>query len=244
VTVGSYSFAAVVARIEAVVHRIGAKRLSLDSLGAVFATYPDVGSVRRELFRFVSALDGLGITSILTAERTEEYDGVSRLGVEEFVLRTVIVLRNVLQNERRRRTVEVVKVRGAPHRTGEWLFTIDEQEGIVVIPLTFIVPRDRASRERVSSGNPGLDQMCGGGFYKDAIILLTGPTGTGKTLSSLKFAETAVRAGERCVLQTFDESRDQLARNAAGWESPVCSWWHPPIRRQARLKNTFSSSGE
>ena len=217
VTVGVYSFDALVARIEHAVREIGASRVSLDSIGAIFTRFPDVAAVRRELFRFSASLEALGVTSVLTAERTEEYGGVSRLGVEEFVLSNVVVLRNVLHNERRRRTIEVVKLRGAPHRSGEWLFSIDGDAGIVVIPLAFIQPRERASRLRVSSGIGGMDAMCGGGLFKDAIVLLTGPTGTGKTLTSLSFADAAYRAGDRCLLYTFDETHEQLARNAAGW---------------------------
>jgi circadian clock protein KaiC len=216
-TVGVYTFKGVIARIQSAVSKIGAGRVALDSLGAVFAKFPNVAAVRHELRRFVSALNGLGVTSVHTAERLEEYDGVSRLGVEEFVYSNVIILRNVLHEERRRRTIEVVKFRGESHRTGEWLFTIDERQGIVVIPLAFLAPRERASSQRVSSGNPGIDQMCAGGFFKDAVVLLTGPTGTGKTLTGLKFADAAYRSGERCLLYTFDETRDQLARNAAGW---------------------------
>ncbi|MEQ7128215.1 circadian clock protein KaiC [Actinopolymorpha sp. B11F2] len=216
-TVGVYNFAAITVRIEAAVRQIGARRVSLDSVGSIFTRFPDVATVRYELHRIAAALETLGVTSVLTAERTVEYDGVSRLGVEEFVLNNVIILRNVLSKERRRRTIEIIKLRGAAHRTGEWLFTIDEREGIVVIPLAFVAPRAMASAERVSSGNPGLDALCGGGFYKDAVVLLTGPTGTGKTLASLKFAAEAVRTGESCLLYTFDENHDQLARNAAGW---------------------------
>ena len=36
----------------------------------------------------------------------------------------------------------------------------------------------RSSNVRVSSGVPTLDEMCGGGFFKDSIILATGATGT------------------------------------------------------------------
>ncbi|MGH3388096.1 MAG: circadian clock protein KaiC [Actinomadura sp.] len=216
-TIGGYDFGALVARIEHAVRSAGARRVALDSLGAVFARFVDVGVVRHELFRIAAALEVLGVTAVLTAERPEEYDGVSRYGVEEFVLDNVIILRNVLRGERRRRTIEIVKFRGAPHRTGEWLFTIDPNEGIVVVPLAFLKPRERASVVRVSSGNAELDEMCGGGFYRDSIILITGPTGTGKTLTSLRFAATAVAAGERCLLYTFDETREQLLRNAAGW---------------------------
>ncbi|MEQ7010999.1 circadian clock protein KaiC [Actinopolymorpha sp. B17G11] len=216
-TVGTYTLTPVVARIEAAVRSVGAARVALDSIGAVFARYPDVRTVRDEVLRFIKGVNSLAVTSVHTSERLADYNGISRLGVEEFVFSNVVLMRNVLDAERRRRTIEVVKFRAAPHRTGEWLFTIDAREGIVVIPLVLVAPSERASQTRVSSGIPKLDEMCGGGFYKDATILLTGPTGSGKTLTSLTFTDAAYRAGEHCILYTFDETRDQLARNAAGW---------------------------
>ena len=221
-TVGAYDFGALVARVTHAVRRTGARRAALDSLGAILTRFADIGIVRRELFRIASALDDLGVTSVITMERTAEYNEVSRHGVEEFVLDNVIVLRNVLRMEKRRRTVEIVKFRGLQHRTGEWIFTIDPREGIVVIPLAFLTPRDYASQTRVSSGNAELDRMCDGGFFTDAIALVTGPTGTGKTLMSLSFAAAAVRAGERCLLCTFDETRERLFRNATGWGLDLC----------------------
>jgi circadian clock protein KaiC len=216
-TVGDYDFSALVARIEHAVRQVGARRVSLDSLGAIFTRFSNIGIVRHELFRIASALETLGVTSVLTAERAAEHDGVSWYGVEEFVLNNVIILRNVLQQERRRRTIEIVKFRGAAHRTGEWLFAIDPQDGIVVMPLAFLTSRERASQGRVSTGIAELDEMCGGGFYRDAIVLLSGSTGAGKTLTSLSFAAAAYAAGERCLFYTFDETREQLGRNAAGW---------------------------
>jgi circadian clock protein KaiC len=63
--------------------------------------------------------------------------------------------------------------------------------------------------------------MCGGGFFKDAIVLLTGPSGAGKTLASLKFIAVGVGAGERCLAFTFDETREQVKRNAAGWNMDI-----------------------
>ena len=216
--VGSYDFSALVARIEHAARRIGAKRLSVDSLGTIFSRFADRAIVGIEVRRIATSLDGMGVTSVITGERSREHGGISRYGVEEFVIDNVIILRNVLAQERRHRTVEIVKFRGAPHRTGEWLFTIDPQDGLVVIPLAFLTPPFApASSARVSSGNADLDQMCGGGFFKDAIVLLTGPIGAGKTMTALKFMATGVSAGERCLAFVFDESREQLQRSAASW---------------------------
>lgn len=216
--VGAYDFGALAARIRHAADRIGASRVAMDSLGAIFTRFANSAIVRQELARISDILREDGVTSVVTAERTHEHDGVSRYGVEEFVLDNVIILRNVLAGERRRRTIEIVKFRGAAHRTGEWLFTIDPGEGLIVIPLAFLGhPATPASQVRVSTGNPGLDEMCGGGIYKDAIILFTGPSGAGKTLASLKFVAAGVAVGERCLAFTFDETREQVVRTAAGW---------------------------
>lgn len=70
---------------------------------------------------------------------------------------------------------------------------------------------------RVSSGVKTLDQMCGGGFFKDSIILATGATGTGKTLLVSKFLQNACINNERSILFAYEESRAQLSRNASSW---------------------------
>lgn len=214
---GSYDLGALLARIEHAVNRTGAKRLSMDSLGAVFTQFTDSATVRRELFRISMALKKLGVTSLLTAERTEEYGDIARYGVEEFVADNVIIVRNVLEEEKRRRTIEILKFRGTTHHKGEYPFTIIPGEGLVVIPLSAIELKQKSSNIRITSGSADLDRMCGGGFFRDSIILISGATGTGKTLMSTEFIAGGVKNGERCLLFAFEESSEQLHRNASGW---------------------------
>ncbi len=215
--VGRFDFGALLARVEHAVTTTGAKRVSFDSIGAVFSRFPDPTTVRNEMYRLVHALREMGVTAVITAERTDEYGEIARFGVEEFVADNVIILRNVLDQERRRRTIEVLKLRGAGHRKGEFPFTILPQDGIVIIPLSSMELQQKSSDVRITSGNEELDVMCGGGLFRDSVILVSGATGTGKTLMVTEFVAGGVAKGERCLLMGFEESRDQLFRNARGW---------------------------
>src|SRR5690349_13005887 len=64
--------------------------------------------------------------------------------------------------------------------------------------------------ERASSGNPGLDDILGGGFDADRVYLIEGRPGTGKTTLALQFLLGGVRLGERCLCVTLSESEREL----------------------------------
>jgi len=217
IVIGSFDLGALVARIEYAVQKTKAKRVAIDSLGAIFTQLPDNGTIRTELFRIATALKKMGVTAVLTSERTQEYGEIARYGVEEFVADNVIILRNVLDDEKRRRTVEILKFRGTAHQKGEYPFTILPGAGIAVIPLSAIELKQSSTDIRITSGNDELDRMCGGGFFRDSIILVSGATGTGKTLTVTEFIAGGAAKGERCLLFAFEESREQLFRNATGW---------------------------
>jgi circadian clock protein KaiC len=214
---GEYDLGALIARIEYAIRKYSAKRVSLDSLGAIFSHLADSAQVRNDLFRLASALRELGVTAIMTAERTQEYGEISRYGVEEFVADNVVILRNVLNDEKRRRTIEILKYRGTNHQKGEYPFTIIPGQGMVIIPLSAIELEQHSSNIRITSGSDQLDKMCGGGFFRDSIILVSGATGTGKTLMVTEFMAGGVQNNERCLVFAFEESREQLFRNATGW---------------------------
>ena len=214
---GEFDLGALIARIQNAVNKVKATRVSVDSLGAVFSQFEDQAMVRGELFRIASALKGMGVTAVLTAERTDDHGPVARFGVEEFIADNVMILRNALEDETRRRTIEILKFRGCDHQKGEYPFTIIPDGGVIVIPLSAMQLSMKSSNVRISSGNKELDDMCGGGFFQDSVTLVSGATGTGKTLTVSQFLKGGAENGEKCLLLAFEESRDQLIRNATGW---------------------------
>jgi circadian clock protein KaiC len=115
---GAFDLSALLARIENAVRKVDAKRVILDAVGALFPQFTDANVVRRELQRIASALRRLDVTTLITLERLDEEGSIGRFGVEEFVADNVLILRNRLEQEKRRRTIEILKFRGAVHQKG------------------------------------------------------------------------------------------------------------------------------
>lgn len=227
---GNYDLSGIISQISDAVKEVGAELVILDSLGALFFQFENLGILRREILRLVDHLQELGVTSVMTAERLEEYGPVTRFGIEEFVSDCVVVLRHQLLHEKVRRTIQVYKLRGDRHHKDEFPFTI-EPEGFCILPLSAAELTQASSTNRISFGSAGLDKMAGGGLFQDSVILISGPTGSGKTLMATTFASEACQRGERVLFLGYEESRPQLVRNAASWGRDFAGW-----ERQGLLK--------
>ena len=218
IVIGEFDLAALLVRILHAAETVRAKRVVLDSLAQLFDHFiAEPKILRRELFQISSALKRSGLTVLMTAERNSEYGEITRHRMEEFVADNVVLLRNVLEREKRRRTIEVLKMRGSHHVEGEAPFTLVGGRGIVAVPLSSLRLEQESSTKRVTSGNHSIDDMCGGGFFRDSVTLVSGATGTGKTLLVTNFLAGGVAAGEKALLMGYEESRGQLFRNARGW---------------------------
>jgi circadian clock protein KaiC len=118
------------------------------------------------------------------------------------------------------RKIRVVKMRGQAHLTGSHPFRITD-DGLRIYPRVLpplaadhhggALP-DREPR-RVSIGVPGIDALLGGGLPQGHSVLLTGATGTGKTILGTLFLAEGVRQGEKGVAMFFEKGTARL-RNA------------------------------
>jgi circadian clock protein KaiC len=115
-----------------------------------------------------------------------------------------------------RRRIRVIKYRGQRFRGGYHDMVI-ETGGVRVFPrLVSGEHRTTFERTTVSSNNPALDKLLGGGIERGSSTLILGPAGTGKSLLTLTFAVQAVERGEKAALFIFDEELGLLFERAKG----------------------------
>ena len=208
---GAYDLEGLFVRLNYAIDTIGAKRVVLDTLEALFAGLSNTAILRAELRRLFRWLKQKGVTAVITAERGE--GALTRHGLEEYVSDCVILLDHRVNEQVSTRRMRIVKYRGSVHGTNEYPFLIDA-DGISVLPITSARLEHTASDERVSSGVPRLDVMLGGkGYYRGSSVLVSGTAGTGKTSLAASFASAACQRGERCLYFAFEESPGQLIRN-------------------------------
>ena len=209
---GEYDLEGLFVRLGYAVDAIGAKRVVLDTIETLFSGFTDPSVLRAELRRLFGWLKERGLTTIITGERGDGQ--LTRQGLEEYVSDCVVLLDNRVEDQITTRRLRVVKYRGSAHGTNEYPFLIDGQ-GISVLPVTSSGLGRPVSAETVSSGVPGLDAMLQkGGFYRGSSILLSGVAGTGKTTFASHFVDAACERGERCLSFVFEESAEEICRNA------------------------------
>ncbi|MHB0969804.1 MAG: circadian clock protein KaiC [Thermoanaerobaculia bacterium] len=208
---GAYDLEGLFVRLAWAIDSIGAKRVVLDTIEAIFAGLSQAGILRAELRRLFFWLKERGVTAIVTGERGE--GTLTRHGLEEYVSDCVIVLDHRVQSQVSTRRMRIVKYRGSSHGTNEYPFIIGS-DGITVLPVTSAGLTHEAHDECITTGVPRLDAMLDGrGFYRGSSNLISGAAGSGKTSIAAHFVDATCRRGERCLYFASEESPQQIVRN-------------------------------
>jgi circadian clock protein KaiC len=196
---------------------MGAKRLLIDGLTPLrlYAEGNDI-PFREDVHLLIEGLTRLGVTTMVTAEKDASLGGV--LAHERFVFDTIISL--TLEEARRRvhRRLTVAKSRGQDFIGGSHTMRIEAHQGVHVYRRAqsrpVMSPDQPTSEERLSTGSPAIDKMMDGGIYKGSVTLVSGISGTGKTVLSVQFLSDAIKNGHKALLVSLDEHARQLMRNA------------------------------
>lgn len=219
---GDYNLDGLFIRLAHAIETVGAKRVVLDTLEALFAGLSNEAVLRSELRRLFRWLKDKGITALITAERGDRT--LTRYGLEEYVADCVIVLEHRVANQLTTRHLRVVKYRGSTHGTNEYPFMIGSK-GFSVLPITSLRLDHPAPNERVGTGIAALDAMLGGqGVFRGSSVLVSGSPGTGKSSMAALFAHAACLRGERCLLFVYEESSAQMLRNMRSIGVDLAPW--------------------
>ncbi len=217
---GDYDMTPLIERIKYSARKVRAKRVAIDMLGGLFARFKSSGPIRDALCRLSIELKKAGLTTLISAEKISDKDPVARFGVEEFVADAVVELSLGHGQQQFVRTMYIRKLRGVGYRSGHVEFEISNK-GVEVFPK---IPMDpiRAKTSftvRKKMGVAALDRALGGGIPQGHTVMISGNTGTGKTLLGLQYLMEGVRRGENGLYVAMEEPVDQVKKTAMahGW---------------------------
>jgi circadian clock protein KaiC len=208
---GEYDLEGLFIRLQCAIEAVGAKRVVLDTIEALFSGFANDNVLRAELRRLFRWLKAKGVTAVITAESGE--GSLTRNGIDEYVADCVIFLDHRVEDQTSIRRLRVIKYRGTLHGTSEYPFLIGAN-GFSVFPLSSLKLDHKATMQRISTGIPRLDTMLGGkGFYRGTSILVSGGAGSGKSSTAAHFVQAACLRGERALYMASEQSADEVMRN-------------------------------
>jgi circadian clock protein KaiC len=234
---GEYDLEGLFIRLDNMIQEVGAKRVAIDTIEALFAGLPNDAILRAELRRLFRWLKDRGVTAVITGEQGEST--LTRHGLEEYVSDCVIFLDHRVANQIATRRLRIVKYRGSAHGTNEYPTMIDEH-GLSVLPISSLGLDYPVRTDRVSTGIERLDAMLGGGgYFRGSSILVSGSAGTGKTSLAVAFVDAACRRGERCLYMAYEEAPAQIVRNMASIGYDLEHWVRKGLLRFRAARSTL-----
>jgi circadian clock protein KaiC len=210
---------AVLQRIVSEVERTNPGIVVVDSFRTVLRTAGGPEGGETELQHFVQRL-ALRLTSWeATTFLIGEYGEPEARNPIFTVADGVLWLANELERNSTVRRLRVTKMRGQEALPGLHTFRISSR-GVEVYPRLSKPAAERTPfptpRRRLLTGVAGLDELMGGGIPVGDSALVTGPTGSGKTILATHFIAEGVRSGEPGVIAVFEEHPRSYIERAKG----------------------------
>jgi len=151
-------------------------------------------------------------TFLLGTYREEELDRNSVFTMAD----GIVWLSQITDHNSVVRKLQVIKLRGQAPMPG--LHTVHlTQAGVHVYPRINVDWQQSnrvLCRGRTSTGVPGLDDLVGGGLPMGDAVLVSGSTGTGKSVLATQFIAEGVRLGEPGVIAVFEEHPQEYMKRA------------------------------
>jgi circadian clock protein KaiC len=213
---GDYDLSVLIDRIKFAIKKVNAKRVAIDAMSMLFSKFSNKEAIRDVIYHVCDELKSLGVTSVITAEKSGgEKNTLSRYGVEEFVVDGVVELVLETGQQQFLRKMFIKKIRGVGYRSGVAEYDITNK-GLEIFPKIKVDRRvsktDFKNREKF--GISGVDEAMGGGIPQGHMVLISGNTGTGKTLFGMHFIVQGIRDGKTAVYLALEEPIEQVKKTA------------------------------
>jgi circadian clock protein KaiC len=201
--------------IKQMVDEVEPDMLVIDSFRAI----SDVAEDETEFRNFCFDLSVYLSTARCTTFLVEEYEQKDVPDEVEFAVADGIIFLDVAEVEDGvQRFVQVLKQRGMNPQPDPVPFDISSR-GVRVLKLDLERPEEIGggvvTAEPLPSGIPGLDEMLRGGLLRGRTSILSGVSGSGKTIASLQFLCEGASRGEKGLLFSFEETPVQLRKLAS-----------------------------
>jgi circadian clock protein KaiC len=206
---------AIITEMERNIDIIKPDRIVIDPVN-VFAVGLDEEGIRQFYYDFFTRMKAWNSLVLLTGEFTSDAlvrsslsylaDGIIYLSSEPFYGRNI-------------RYLNVLKMRGQDFSGGKHSCKITP-DGFKVYPRKTPVARTSILKERISTGIKGLDKMTDGGFMRGSAVLISGSSGTGKTVIGMQFIVNCLLKNEPGIIVSFEEDAVQIRENFMkfGWD--------------------------
>jgi len=198
-----------------------ARRVAIDSVSVFLHKVTDPRTNREKIFQLARIVQNAQAVGLFATDIPYGANQLSRFGVEETVVDGVILLTSTEEGFERQRYLEVYKLRNTAHLKGRHNMVIGPG-GITIFPRYGLAeelhepPAPLSSAHRLSSGVPGLDELCGGGLLEQSTTLVSGSPGIGKSTLALQFIVGGFPRNEPGLYIALEEGPAQLRRTAEG----------------------------
>lgn len=185
---------------EQIINEIGCKRVAIDSISLFQIGDESVETKRKTIYKLRNILRKFNLTSLLIQEQTSAQDpetsyinyvvdGVIRLALKDY------------KEHYRKRTLEVLKMRGRKIVEGEHIYRITDH-GIHLLPA-FSMVEDKAHLNNVSTITTGiakLDQLLDGGIPEGSAFILDTNSKANYKYLAVSIAANRLLAGEGLII--------------------------------------------
>ncbi len=207
---GDFNLKGLLAMLEAKAANMGTKRMVIDAVDVLLRIFDDPLRERNELYVLHDWLNTHEMTTVLTVKSTKNKTLLpTYYEFLDFMADCVIRLDQRVTEQITTRRLRVIKYRGSNFNRNEFPYVISAR-GLNIISITAGTLQHKAPSAKISSGQPRLDAMLGGGYQRGTCILISGTAGTGKTTIACTFTRAVCQRAEKALYLSFEESAESL----------------------------------